>query len=331
MISVVVPSFNRIALLPATLDAILAQSPPAREVILVDDGSTDGTAAMVAARYAGRVALCRIANAGDLAARNAGLARATGRLVAFCDSDDLWRPGYLAAMTALWQAEPGLRVAFGNFMLVRDDTWQEMAKFTAAPPGFWDGLRPVPGGGVFDAPIVARLLAFQPFFPSAMVAERRFLQGLGGWDTSVGRIVGTDFATALLLAEHPPLGVLHAALVGIRKHAQNYSGDVQAMNLGDAAILEMVLAQRPSLAPLAGAIRASVARRRVAALEIAFARGDHAAVRAIHALLPAPARGGAVAVKAGVASLPAALRSVASAALLAAGSARARLTRRSPG
>lgn len=330
MISVVVPSFNRAALLPATLDAILAQTRPAAQVIVVDDGSTDGTAGMLEARYTGRVEVLRVANGGDLAARNAGLARATGDRVAFCDSDDLWRPGYLAAMEQLWRATPGLRVAFGNFVLVRDDAWLEADKFGQAPPGFWAGLRPVPDGGVFDAPIADKLLAFQPFFPSAMIADRRFLLSLGGWDESVGRTIGTDFATALLLAEHPPIGVLTAPLVGIRKHGANYSGDVQAMNLGDATILEMVLARRRSLAPLADAIRASVARRRVAALEIAFSRSDHAAVRAIYALLPRVARGGAVGVKASVAALPAPLRAFAAPALLAAGSLRSRISRRSP-
>ncbi len=325
MISVVVPSFNRAALLPATLDAILAQTLAARQVIVVDDGSTDGTAAMLAARYGGRVELVRLANGGDLAARNAGMALATGDLVAFCDSDDLWRPGYLAAMAGLWRAAPGCRVAFGNFRLVREDVWQATEKFAQAPPGFWDGLRSVAGGGVFETPIVEKLLAFQPFFPSAMVADRRFLTAIGGWDQSVGRIVGTDFATALRLAEHPPIGVLQAPLVGIRKHPENYSGDVQAMHLGDAAILEQVLGQRPSLTPLAREIRHSAARRRVAALEIAFARRDHDAVRAIHALLPASAQGGAVGVKARVAALPAPLRGLVAGALLAAGSWRAAL------
>ncbi|MCX7370841.1 MAG: glycosyltransferase family A protein, partial [Alphaproteobacteria bacterium] len=164
-ISVVVPSFNRATLLPETLDAILAQSVPPLEVIVIDDGSTDGTTAMLAARYAGRVRVLRIENAGDLAARNAGLREARGRLVAWCDSDDVWQPGFLAAMAALWRAEPRACAAFADFTILRDGSLGTTRKFDTAPSGFWHGLRHLPeaGLGVFDAPVVARLIGFQPF------------------------------------------------------------------------------------------------------------------------------------------------------------------------
>lgn len=324
-VSVVVPTFNRAGLLPETLDAILAQRHPPVEVIVIDDGSTDDTAQMLAARFGAAVRYRCIDNAGDLIARNAGLAMAQGDLVAFCDSDDLWRPGFLAAMMALWAVEPQTRVAFADFDIVRDGRWQGVRKFDAAPAGFWSGLRSVaPDGlGVFDTPIVERLLRFQPFFPSCMVADRRFLIGIGGWDTSVGRIVGTDFATALRLAEHAPFGVVRQPLVGIRKHAENFSGDVQAMNLGDARILEIVLAQRASLAPHAPAIVASIGRRRVQALGTAFERGDHAAVRAIFAMLPPGLRDAQTRLKQAAASLPWPLRPMATSALLGLGSIRA--------
>jgi len=286
--SVIIPAYNRATLLPFTLDAVLAQVPAPDETIVVDDGSTDGTAA-VAAEYAGRpansVRVLRQKNSGDLVARNTGLRAAGADRVAFCDSDDLWRPGFLAAMAALWQAEPGLGAAWSDFFTVRDDAWSTNSKFEDAPPGFWDGLRPVgPDAGVFDRPVVERLLAFQPLFPSCMVADRAFLLGLGGWDEGVGRTLGSDFATALVLAEHP-IGIVRKPLVGIRKHAGNFSADVQAMNLGDAFILENVLARRPSLAPLAATIRASIVRRRTEALDTAFSRRDFDAVRRIAAML----------------------------------------------
>lgn len=310
---VIIPTYNRASLLPATLEAVLGQTLPPAEVILVDDGSTDDTAA-VAARYAPRVRLLTITNSGELVARNSGLRAAGSDRVAFCDSDDLWRPGFLAAMHALWQAEPRIRVAYADFLIVRDDAWGSESKFAAAPPDFWDGLRPLgPGMGCFDTPILERLLRFQPFFPSTMTADRAWLLGLGGWDESVGRTVGCDLATVLRVAEHPPLGVVRQPLVGIRKHASNFSGDVQAMNLGDAFVLEHVLATRPSLAPLAPAIRASVAKRRREALDTAFARGDYAAVRAIAAKLPRlPARGR---LKHAIATLPGPLRAAVALAL----------------
>lgn len=323
-VSVVIPTYNRAPLLAATLRAVMAQTSPAAEVIVVDDGGSDDTASVVA-RHAPLVRYHRIANGGDLVARNAGLALAQGELIAFCDSDDLWQPDFLATMQALWRAEPGLRAAFANFRILREAELQPGDKFADAPPGWWDGLREVgPDLAVFDTPIVARLIRFQPCFPSALVTQAGFLRGLGGWDESVGRIVGTDFATMLHIAEHAPIGVAQRPLVAIRKHATNYSGDVQKMNLGDARILEHVLARRPSLRPLAAEITASIAARRAAALDTAFARQDFAAVRAIHALLPPEARGGLRRVKQAVATLPGPVGQMLGGALLRLGSLRAR-------
>ncbi|WP_439596828.1 glycosyltransferase family 2 protein [Falsiroseomonas sp.] len=323
-LSVIIPTYNRAALLAETLQAVLAQSCPAGEVIVVDDGGSDETPAVVA-RHAPQVVYHRIANGGDLAARNAGLALARGELVAFCDSDDLWQPGMLATMQALWRAEPGLRAAFANFRILRDGALQPGDKFADAPPGWWGGLRAIDDGlAVFDAPILARLVRFQPCFPSCLVAKADFLRGIGGWDESVGRPVSGDLATILRIAEHAPIGVALRPLVAIRKHGANFSGDVQAMNLGDAQVLEHVLAQRPALAPLRAEITASIAARRAAALDTAFARQDLAAVRAIYALLPPAGRGGLRRVKRGVAALPAPLGQLAGAALLRLGSLRGR-------
>ena len=284
-ISVVVPAYNRALLIGATLDAILAQDTPAAEIIVVDDGSTD-TTPDVLVKYQTRIRVIRVPNGGDLAARNVGLHAASGPLVAFCDSDDLWRPGFLAAMAELWRHTPGLIAAYSNFQAIRDDVWEDHTKFEDAPPGFWENLQPLgPGFGVFTQPIAARLLGFQPFFPSAMVVNRAAFLNTGGWDEAVSRVVGTDFATTLRVAEHP-IGVVHTPLVGIRRHSGNFSGDVQAINLGDARILEHVLATRPALAPHRAAVLASIADRRAAAADTAFDRRDFASVRQIQKLLP---------------------------------------------
>lgn len=323
-ISVVVPTYNRADLLPASLDAILGQTAQPFEVIVVDDGSRDNTGEVLAA-YAPRVRGIRIDNSGELVARNTGLRAASGDLVAFCDSDDLWTPDFLEAMTAAWRAEPGLRTAYCNFQVVRNDIWETGTKFDTAPAGYWDGLR---GAGpdlvVFDEPIVERLIRFQPFFPSTMVVDRAHFLSIGGWDEASSRMIGCDLATTLQVAEHPPIGAIRRPLVGIRKHESNFSGDVQKMNLGDALVLELVLGRRPSLAPYRDLIEASAARRRLDAIGVAFARRDFAAVNDTYALLPAEARSGSVAVKHCVAALPVGLRDPVASALLGLGSWRSR-------
>ncbi len=305
-ISVVVPAWNRAALLPETLDRILAQTRPAEEVIVVDDGSEDDTPAVLA-RYAARgVRTIRTTNAGDLAARNVGTAAARGPLVAFCDSDDLWHPGFLAAMEEMWRRAPRLVAAYGDFREMRDGVRDARTKFEGAPPGFWNGLTALGAEGMFafDRPVVERLVRYQPFFPSALVADRAFLLSAGGWDECANGLVGRDFATALRIAEHAPLGILRRPLVDVRKHGTNDSRDVLAMNLGDAEVLDRVIRARPSLAPHARAFGDSAAARRRAALDTAFARGDFEAVRRIATMLPAGALPRLSRIKHAVAGLP---------------------------
>jgi glycosyltransferase involved in cell wall biosynthesis len=94
LISVVIPTYNRAQLLPRALGSVLAQTRSPDEVIVVDDGSTDDTARVVA-RYGRRVTYIYKDNGGASAARNRGVDSAAGEFVAFLDSDDLWRPRFL--------------------------------------------------------------------------------------------------------------------------------------------------------------------------------------------------------------------------------------------
>lgn len=107
-ISVIIPVYNGAQQLPRCLDSVCAQTHAALEILLVDDGSTDGTAE-VCARYArrdGRIRVIRQENQGPSGARNRGLEEAAGELVAFVDSDDWLEPDALAcALAQLKQAQ----------------------------------------------------------------------------------------------------------------------------------------------------------------------------------------------------------------------------------
>jgi len=94
--SVVIPTHNRASLLREALESVFAQEFADYEVIVVDDGSTDNTA-KVAAAYGDRIRFLRRTNAGPGAARDLGLKHATGRYVAFLDSDDVWFPWTLSS------------------------------------------------------------------------------------------------------------------------------------------------------------------------------------------------------------------------------------------
>ena len=90
-VSVVIPTYNRSALITRALDSVLAQTVKPHEILVVDDGSTDDTASLVRKHYPA-VQLIRQKNTGVSAARNAGITAATGEWVALLDSDDAWLP-----------------------------------------------------------------------------------------------------------------------------------------------------------------------------------------------------------------------------------------------
>jgi len=94
--SLIIPTFNHARFVGAAIDSALAQTVSAFEIIVVDDGSTDETPAVLA-RYAARVRVLRQENRGLSAARNAGLAAAHGKFVSFLDADDVMAPTKLAA------------------------------------------------------------------------------------------------------------------------------------------------------------------------------------------------------------------------------------------
>lgn len=91
-VSAVIPAFNRRNYLPRAIDSALAQTTPVDEVLVVDDGSTDGSAEFLESRYGNRVRVVRQANSGVAGARWRGIREARGEWIAFLDSDDEWFP-----------------------------------------------------------------------------------------------------------------------------------------------------------------------------------------------------------------------------------------------
>ena len=104
-VSVIVPAFNAEASLGRTIQSALAQELPPHELIVIDDGSTDRTLE-VAHSFAGRITCLTQENKGQGAARNAGLAVASGRLIAFVDADDYWHPAFLKHCVEFLEAHP---------------------------------------------------------------------------------------------------------------------------------------------------------------------------------------------------------------------------------
>ena len=121
LVSVVIPAFNAELFIGETIDSVLAQTYPAYEVIVVDDGSSDRTRELVTERFGTRVRLVVQENQGPSAARNAGAAAARGDYLAVIDADDIWLPEKLSYQTKVLKQNPDIGLLCGN-MVEFDDT-----------------------------------------------------------------------------------------------------------------------------------------------------------------------------------------------------------------
>ena len=122
-VSVIMPAYNAVGSIARSIDSVLAQTHRELELLIVDDGSTDGTTALIA-RYAKGDARVRpilqARNAGVAAARNAGIAAASGVYIAFLDSDDWWHPRKLELSLAQMQSA-GARISYSAYQRVSED------------------------------------------------------------------------------------------------------------------------------------------------------------------------------------------------------------------
>ena len=118
--SIIVPAFNVAATLSETLHALSAQTFRDFEIIVVDDGSSDETAAIARAHDDPRLRLVRQTNRGLAGARNTGIAHARAAYIGFCDADDLWMPDKLAVHVAHLDANPLVGLSYSGSALIDD-------------------------------------------------------------------------------------------------------------------------------------------------------------------------------------------------------------------
>jgi glycosyltransferase involved in cell wall biosynthesis len=303
--SVIIPTYNRRALIGATIESVLAQTRAADQIIVVDDGSTDDTAALVAT-YAPRVRYLRQPNQGQQAARNLGVRASDGDLVLLLDSDDLWDPHFIEQNAAIHEEHGDVLLSFCNFRIVQDGAWSEQTKFDMAPAGYWDRKDRADRDGcwVFQQPIYDMLIDFQPAFPSALAIRRKYFDAIGGYDIVMRGIKSEDFEFILRACQESPMAAVHAPLVGIRKHESNDSGDALGLLLGEISVLQHALQHHPAAVGHRNKIEASIVARSIRAADAAFVRAEFDLMRKVLQAVPNRAYPAKLALKSLIAGLP---------------------------
>lgn len=220
LVSCIVPTHDSERTLAEALDSILAQTYRPIEVIAADDGSTDGTAVIVAS-YGDRVRYVRHARSGPAATRNLGIAAARGEFIAFLDHDDLWRPEKLAIQMACFDADPDLDACTTHIQTF----WAPELDAEVRRSGDDRWLRPVSG-----------------FLTTTLLARRSAFDRVGALDP---RLWFSDAADWFLRAADLGLKVrlLPDVLTLHRLHAASLSGRRQ----GEAARAEFLRLAKATL------------------------------------------------------------------------------------
>jgi glycosyltransferase involved in cell wall biosynthesis len=167
-VSVIIPTYNRGRIIKEAVDSVLAQDYKDFELIVVDDGSTDNTSDVLAP-YGDDIRVLFQENKGVSAARNRGIAEASGRFIAFLDSDDLWLPQKLSAQVEFFNQRPDALICQTEEVWIRNGIRINPKKRHQKPSGM-----------IFKPSLELCLVS-----PSAVMIQRNLLDRVGGFDETL--------------------------------------------------------------------------------------------------------------------------------------------------
>ena len=205
-VSVIIPAFNSLRWLPETLHSLVSQGDPDLEVIVVDDGSTDGTADWIRAHHP-EVRLIVTENRGVSHARNTGTAHATGEFIQYLDADDLLAPGKIARQLDMFRRHPGTDIVYGDWQRLQADASGRFVPAEIVARAFGDvdpdpeiafmlGMWCPTGAYLFRRSIVERILPWKEWLP--VIQDARFV-----WDAAeAGAVWLHDPSVAVLYRQH---------------------------------------------------------------------------------------------------------------------------------
>jgi hypothetical protein len=194
-ISVIIPLYNKAQYIGRAVRSALAQSIPSSEIIVVDDGSTDGGPRLVAAIKDPRVRLVHQDNHGVSVARNRGIAQARAGLVAFLDADDEWMTTFLETVLRLQGRFPEAEVFGTGYVYVYDDGRWRLPRINAVSDASWEGI--------LDDYFRIAATSDPPLWTSAVAVTKKAIRAVGGFE--VGVTSGEDLLAWARLAVRYPI------------------------------------------------------------------------------------------------------------------------------
>ena len=228
LVSLIIPTYNRADLVGEAIESALRQTYPAREVIVVDDGSTDGTPEVLA-RYGDAIRWVRTPNRGCAAARNTGVGLARGDYLAFVDSDDLVLPDKLAAQVPVLEAHPEVGFVYGPILFFGPELPGEVVD---------QPIRPDRDGSVAEGIFLTTRIGFV-----SVLLRRRAVEQAGGFDETLRYNEDTDLL--LRVALDWKAVCLDLPLGRQRWHPGRKSRDEVALQRAVLRSMQGVLASRP--------------------------------------------------------------------------------------
>jgi len=186
-VSVIIPTYNRAGRVVAAVDSVLGQTYEDRGIIVIDDGSTDETKAVLQ-RYGGKIKCLFAEHDGPIAARNLGIRNSTGKYIAFLDSDDTWLPDKLAAQIEVLERDEDVGLVFTDMYLV-DEKGKTEKLFSD-----W--------ADIVDGRVFRHLLRGNFISMSSVVIRKTCLDRVGALEESAAQIGVEDYHLWLRLTKH---------------------------------------------------------------------------------------------------------------------------------
>lgn len=291
--SVVIPAYNAAPFIRDTLEAILAQRPAPREVVVVDDGSTDDTQAIVT-DYPAPVRCIRVENGGQGLARKTGILASGAPWIALCDSDDVWNTDHIARRVGLLQTFPDADFTFSDCYSFGPGSDPEHSLLGEAPNGWLERwARDITGDYFRVTDPYAATLEFNPMYVCGLVFKRDAYIEMGGFLDEYSRWMAEDSEFVRRFLALPGLKVAGDAKQtwGYRRHQQNYSAFQWRNIQARARIIQEHLDRHVVPAHCIGRARQAVIQARADAFDIAYWEGNYGAACDLYRELPAEEKG----------------------------------------